>query len=69
MKILIALVSDRAASYNEHIKFVSLEVNAGSFEKHEAKLAIIIMNENKKTSYSNGNGPVDATFNAIKSIN
>ena len=33
---LLALVGDRAASYNEHIKFVSLVVNAGSLEKHEA---------------------------------
>ena len=64
---LIALVSDRAISYNEHIKFVSLEVNAGSFEKHQAKLSIIMENE---TSHivSKGNGPVDATFNAIKQL-
>ena len=34
---LIALVGDRSSSYDEHIKFVSLKVNAGSFEKHEAK--------------------------------
>jgi Isopropylmalate/homocitrate/citramalate synthases len=63
---LIALVGDRAASYNEHIKFVSLKVNAGSFEKHEAKLAILIDQKNKEI-VKNGNGPVDATFNAIKS--
>jgi 2-isopropylmalate synthase len=64
---LLALVGDRAASYNEHIKFVSLVVNAGSLEKHEAKLQILIDDENKKTT-SLGNGPVDATFNAIKNI-
>ena len=64
---LIALVEDRAASYNEHIKFVSLAVNAGSFEKHEANLSIQIDNETKMTK-SNGNGPVDATFNAIKEL-
>ena len=64
---LIALVEDRAASYNEHIKFVSLAVNAGSFEKHEANLSIQIDNEPKMTK-SNGNGPVDATFNAIKEL-
>ena len=62
---LMALVGDRAASYNEHIKFVSLLVNAGSLEKHEAKLKIIVNDENKNTM-SLGNGPVDATFNAIK---
>ena len=64
---LLALVGDRAASYNEHIKFVSLVVNAGSLEKHEAKLQILIDDENKITT-SFGNGPVDATFNAIKNL-
>ena len=64
---LIALVSDRSVTYNEHIKFVSLEVNAGSFEKHKAKLSIIMEDENKQTS-SGGNGPVDSTFNAIKEL-
>ena len=64
---LIALVSDRAVSYNEHIKFVSLEVNAGSFERHQAKLSIIIQEKNRQT-ISKGNGPVDATFNAIKDL-
>ncbi|MDC0194695.1 2-isopropylmalate synthase [Alphaproteobacteria bacterium] len=64
---LIALVSDRAVSYNEHIKFVSLEVNAGSFEKHQAKLSIIMQDETTHI-LSKGNGPVDATFNAIKQL-
>tara|TARA_Y100000590_G_scaffold164519_1_gene188494 strand:+ start:433 stop:1989 length:1557 start_codon:yes stop_codon:yes gene_type:complete len=64
---LIALAGDRSSSYDEHIKFVSLEVNAGSLEKHEAKLSMIINNE-KKSTVSSGNGPVDATFNAIKEL-
>ena len=64
---LIALVGDRSASYNEHIKFVSLEVNAGSLEKHQANLSIQIDDE-KKVTQSSGNGPVDATFNAIKEL-
>ena len=64
---LIALAEDRAASYNEHIKFVSLEVNAGSLDRHEANLSIQINNETKMKK-SNGNGPVDATFNAIKDL-
>jgi 2-isopropylmalate synthase len=64
---LIALAGDRSASYDEHIKFVSLEVNAGSLEKHEAKLSMII-EESKKSTISSGNGPVDATFNAIKEL-
>ena len=64
---LIALVGDRSASYDEYIKFVSLEVNAGSFENHQAKLNIIIDDKSKNSS-NNGNGPVDATFNAIKEL-
>ena len=64
---LIALVGDRSASYNEHIKFVSLKVNAGSLEKHEANLSIQI-DDDKKVTQSYGNGPVDATFNAIKEL-
>jgi 2-isopropylmalate synthase len=64
---ILALASDRAISYNENIKFSSLVVNAGSFEKHQAKLSIIIEDESKKI-ISKGNGPVDATFNAIKEL-
>ena len=64
---LIALVGDRTLTYNEHIKFVSLLVNAGSLEKHEAKM-ILEVEGSKKSSTSFGNGPVDATFNAIKEI-
>jgi 2-isopropylmalate synthase len=64
---LMALAGDRSASYNEHIKFVSLQVNAGSVEKHQANLSIQVLNE-KKITMSQGNGPVDATFNAIKEL-
>ena len=64
---IIALVGDRTSSYNEHIKFVSLIVNAGSLEKHEAHLSLEIdSNILQKTSF--GNGPIDATFNAIKEM-
>ncbi len=64
---LIALAGERSMTYDEHIKFVSLEVNAGSLSKHEAKLTLI-MDQKKATNISQGNGPVDATFNAIKII-
>ncbi len=64
---LIALVGDRTLSYNEHIKFVSLNVNAGSLEKHEATM-ILEIDGVKNNIKSFGNGPVDATFNAIKDI-
>ena len=64
---LIALVGDRTLSYNEHIKFVSLNVNAGSVEKHDATMCLEVDGD-KKNIESSGNGPVDATFNAIKQI-
>ena len=35
---LIALVGDQTQRLNEFIKFVSLSVNAGSLEKHEAEM-------------------------------
>jgi 2-isopropylmalate synthase len=62
---LLALLGDRATSYNDYIKFMSLKVNAGSFEKHEAKLSLLIEDQSKEI-IAKGNGPVDATFNAIK---
>ncbi|MDC1047290.1 2-isopropylmalate synthase [Alphaproteobacteria bacterium] len=64
---LIALAGERTLTYDEHIKFVSLEVNAGSLSKHQAKLTLI-MDDKKLSNTSKGNGPVDATFNAIKQI-
>ena len=64
---LIALAGERTLTYDEHIKFVSLEVNAGSLSKHQAKLTLI-MDQSKQSNTSEGNGPVDATFNAIKQI-
>ncbi|MDC0141075.1 2-isopropylmalate synthase [Pelagibacteraceae bacterium] len=64
---LIALAGERRLTYDEHIKFVSLEVNAGSLSKHQAKLTLI-MDDKKQSNTSEGNGPVDATFNAIKQI-
>jgi 2-isopropylmalate synthase len=64
---LIALAGERTLTYDEHIKFVSLEVNAGSLYKHQAKLTLI-MDDKKQSNSSDGNGPVDATFNAIKHI-
>ncbi len=64
---LIALAGERTLTYDEHIKFVSLEVNAGSLSKHQANLTLI-MNDKKQSNLSDGNGPVDATFNSIKQI-
>ena len=64
---IISLVGDQTRKYDELIKFVSLFVNAGSLEKHKATITLEI-DKTKKAATATGNGPVDATFNAIKEI-
>jgi len=64
---IIALVGDQTRRFDEMIKFVSLFVNAGSLEKHKATITLEI-DKTKKVATATGNGPVDATFNAIKEI-
>jgi len=61
---LIALVDDTIQHDNVAIKFVSLQVRAGSKGPQEADLELEIDGELVKTT-ARGNGPVDATFNAI----
>jgi len=64
---IIALVDDQVLRVNDSIKFVSLFVNAGSVKEHEAKLILEVEGKNIE-SLSSGDGPVDATFNAIKKL-
>jgi 2-isopropylmalate synthase len=61
---LIALVDDTIQHDNVRVKFVSLQVRAGSKGPQEADLELEIDGELAKTT-AQGNGPVDATFNAI----
>jgi len=63
---IIALLGDDRA-LNEQIKFVSLSVRAGSEGPQSAELSLEIDGEEKKTS-AEGNGPVDAIFNAIRKL-
>ncbi len=64
---LIALVDDEMANAAARIRFVGLEVYAGSKGPQKATLELQIDGKNH-TVTSNGNGPVDATFNAIKQL-
>ena len=57
---------DRCAS-NDRIKFVSLQVVAGSNGPQLADLELEIDGEVRDVQ-ARGNGPVDATFNAIKKL-
>ncbi len=66
---LVALVEDESKrdQDNDRVQFVSLQVIAGSQGPQSADLALMVDGE-KRVSVSEGNGPVDAIFNAIRSL-
>jgi 2-isopropylmalate synthase len=61
---ITALVDDEVTRAQQRVKFVSLQVVAGSKGPQTAELELEIDGTVHKTKTS-GNGPVDATFNAI----
>lgn len=64
---IIALVDDSMIKGNEKVKFISLAVNCGSAGKASATLELNL--EGKKISATaKGDGPVDATFKAIREL-
>jgi 2-isopropylmalate synthase len=64
---IIALVDDEVVRVNDRIRFVSLQVVCGSRGPQTAGLELEIDGQVKATQAS-GDGPVDATFNAIKEL-
>jgi 2-isopropylmalate synthase len=64
---LIALVDDAVLRQNDRIRFVALQVVCGSKGPQTAELELEVDGQ-RRTAKANGNGPVDATFAAIKSI-
>ena len=64
---IVALVDDEVVRTNDRIKFVSLQVVCGSRGPQTATLELDIDGEVTMTA-ANGDGPVDATFNAIKRL-
>src|SRR6185369_16870132 len=60
---IIALVDDEAmrAGRGDKIRFVALQVRAGSKGPQEADLTLDVAGE-AKTAHATGNGPVDAIF-------
>jgi 2-isopropylmalate synthase len=65
---IVALVDDSVMRDNDRIKFVSLEVICGTkVAKQSAELELDIDGVVKHTK-ATGDGPVDATFNAIKQL-
>ncbi len=51
----------------DHIKLISLKIEAGTFGPQTADLSVEIDNK-EISSVSEGSGPVDAIFNAIKNL-
>ena len=64
---LIALVDDQLSAVGERISFESLRVVAGSQGPQTADIVLTVDGERQEV-VREGNGPVDAVFNAIKAI-
>jgi 2-isopropylmalate synthase len=64
---IVALVDDEIIRGNDRIKFMSLQVVCGSVGPQTAELKLEIDCEVQSTK-ATGDGPVDATFNAIKKL-
>jgi 2-isopropylmalate synthase len=64
---IVALVDDEVMRDHQRIRFVDLELWAGSKSKPRALLELEIDGE-QKSAESFGDGPVDATFNAIRAL-
>jgi 2-isopropylmalate synthase len=64
---LIALVEDEVVRDHEFMKFVALQVRAGTKGPQTAELTVIHDGE-EKTVKVEGNGPVDAIFKAVREI-
>jgi 2-isopropylmalate synthase len=64
---LIAIVDEQLARASERIKFARLRVVCGSEGPQRADLALLVDGE-EKTATATGDGPVDATFKAVRTI-
>lgn len=64
---IVTLVDDEIVRGNDRMRFVSLQVVCGSEGPQTAELTMEIDDESRRTK-SIGDGPVDATFNAIKEL-
>ena len=64
---ILALVDDQLSAMGERVAFRSLRVIAGSQGPQTADLSVLVDGE-ERTASCEGNGPVDAVFNAIRQI-
>ncbi len=64
---IVALLDETVAETSERIRFVSLGIQCGSKGPQKAELALEIDGKTTEAT-ATGNGPVDATFSAIKAL-
>jgi 2-isopropylmalate synthase len=64
---LVALVDDEVVRDHDHIKFVELDLHAGSRGPARAELSLDIDGV-VRSAVAEGDGPIDATFNAIRAL-
>ena len=64
---IVALVDDEVVRGHDRIRFVSLDVRAGSKSPQRAELELEVDGAVRRAD-ATGDGPVDATFNAIRMI-
>lgn len=64
---LIALVSDEVSHADEKISLVAMQVASGMNIEHSATITLSVDGD-EHTATCTGNGPVDATFNALQEI-
>ena len=64
---IIALIDETVVRDHERVRFVSLEVRAGSKGPSRAELELMV-DGLTHTAEAQGDGPVDAAFNAIRTV-
>ncbi len=64
---IIALIDDQAGHAYDKIQFIGLSVQAGSHKPQSAELELLVDGA-VMSARAEGNGPVDAIFNAVKAI-
>jgi 2-isopropylmalate synthase len=64
---IVALVDDEIARGHDRIQFVNMRVVAGTFGPQSAELELSVDGQTR-IGVARGDGPVDAIFNAIKSL-
>ncbi len=64
---IVALVDDEVGRDNQRVRFVSLDVRAGSRGPQSAELELEV-DGTVFQAQATGDGPVDATFNAIRAL-